>query len=353
MAKANITEYDSTAGNNTVINDIDISEGCSPSTINNAIRELMAHLKNVDTGSQALTALSVTGNVSVGGTFTSRGIDDNADATAITIDSSENVMIGKTSTNFQTVGVEAKTNGSLHATADQNNPIVAVRKTNDGKVQAFYKDATEVGQIGSYLGAYLYMGSTGGTDTHINFVNGNVRPATSSGGHLDNSLALGHSSSRWSDVYVGGNIYLGGTGSANALDDYEEGTFVPKFTFGGGSSGQSYSSVRNGFYTKIGRVVYVTIRLELSAKGSSTGTIRIADLPFALPSTSNLNYSFYIGFVDGMSGLFDSDNTYLVMDAGTDKITLRRGNGGGSQDISESNFGNSSQMIVSGFYHTA
>ena len=54
-----------------------------------------------------------------------------------------------------------------------------------------------------------------------------------------------------------------------------------------------------------------------------------------------------------MSGLFDSDNTYLVMDAGTDKITLRRGNGGGSQDISESNFGNSSQMIVSGFYHTA
>ena len=67
MAKANITEYDSTAGNNTVINDIDISEGCSPSTINNAIRELMAHLKNVDTGSQALTALSVTGNVTVAG----------------------------------------------------------------------------------------------------------------------------------------------------------------------------------------------------------------------------------------------------------------------------------------------
>jgi hypothetical protein len=144
-----------------------------------------------------------------------------------------------------------------------------------------------------------------------------------------------------------------GAAAANLLSDYEEGTFVPKFTFGGASAGQSYSSVRNGFYTKIGRVVYVTIRLELSARGSSTGTIRIADLPFALPSTSNLNYSFYIGYVSGVGALFDSDNTYLVMDAGENKITLRRGNGGNSQNIGESNFGNSSQMIVSGFYHTA
>ena len=53
-------------------------------------------MKNVDTGSQALTALSVTGAFSCGA-LTSNGIDDNADAVAITIDSSERVGIGTTS----------------------------------------------------------------------------------------------------------------------------------------------------------------------------------------------------------------------------------------------------------------
>ena len=56
MAKANITEYSATAGSNTEIDGIDISEGCSPATINNAIRELMAHLKDMDAGTTTLTA---------------------------------------------------------------------------------------------------------------------------------------------------------------------------------------------------------------------------------------------------------------------------------------------------------
>ena len=131
MTKANITQYSSTPSSNADINDINIAENCPASGLNNAIRELMAHLKNVDTGSQALTALSVAGSVTattslktplieftdgdnaltiadggnvtanadltVSGAFTSQGIDDNADANAITIDSSENVGIGTSS----------------------------------------------------------------------------------------------------------------------------------------------------------------------------------------------------------------------------------------------------------------
>ena len=65
MAKANITQYSSTPSSNTDINNINIDENCPASGLNNAIRELMAHLKNVDTGSQALTALSVTGDLTV------------------------------------------------------------------------------------------------------------------------------------------------------------------------------------------------------------------------------------------------------------------------------------------------
>ena len=46
MAKDQCSEYDTTAGNNTVVGDVNIAENCPPSGINNAIRELMSHLKN-------------------------------------------------------------------------------------------------------------------------------------------------------------------------------------------------------------------------------------------------------------------------------------------------------------------
>ena len=50
MAKTKISEYDSTASNNTDIDSINIDEGCAPSGINNAIREVMAHLKDFQAG---------------------------------------------------------------------------------------------------------------------------------------------------------------------------------------------------------------------------------------------------------------------------------------------------------------
>jgi len=71
MAKTNITQYSATPSSNTDINSINIDENCPASGLNNAIRELMAHLKNVDTGSQALTALSVTGDLTVTGDIVS------------------------------------------------------------------------------------------------------------------------------------------------------------------------------------------------------------------------------------------------------------------------------------------
>jgi hypothetical protein len=61
MAKTKISEYDVTAGNNTDINSINIDEGCSPSGINNAIRALMSHLKNWQSGVSGDTLPIVSG----------------------------------------------------------------------------------------------------------------------------------------------------------------------------------------------------------------------------------------------------------------------------------------------------
>jgi len=66
MAKNKISEYSSVASNNTDISGINIAEGCAPSGINNAIRELMAQLKDQQAGTDG-------DGFVVGGAFTSSG----------------------------------------------------------------------------------------------------------------------------------------------------------------------------------------------------------------------------------------------------------------------------------------
>ena len=98
MPRTNITEFSNVASENTDINSVNIAENCPASTINDALREIMKALKDVDTGSQALTALSVTGattsgtlKVSDGGTIGSASKTD-----AITIASSGLVQLTST-----------------------------------------------------------------------------------------------------------------------------------------------------------------------------------------------------------------------------------------------------------------
>jgi hypothetical protein len=70
--------------------------------------------------------------------------------------------------------------------------------------------------------------------------------------------------------------------NANTLDDYEEGTWTPALTFGGGSTGISYT-VQIGKYTKVGNVVTYEWIITLFSKGSSTGAANITGAPFTNP----------------------------------------------------------------------
>lgn len=67
MAKNNVTQYDTTAANNTDVGGISIAEGMSPSNVNNAMRELMKQTADWVSGSQAITKLTTTGTVEPGG----------------------------------------------------------------------------------------------------------------------------------------------------------------------------------------------------------------------------------------------------------------------------------------------
>lgn len=67
MAKNKISEWSPTPALNTDVGGIDIAEGCAPSGINNAIREVMAQVKDQQSGTDA-DNFTVGGNLIVIGT---------------------------------------------------------------------------------------------------------------------------------------------------------------------------------------------------------------------------------------------------------------------------------------------
>ncbi len=66
MAKTKISEWSSTPANNTDIDSINIAEGCAPSGINDAIRELMAQVKDLYSGTTGDTIAVAGGGTGAG-----------------------------------------------------------------------------------------------------------------------------------------------------------------------------------------------------------------------------------------------------------------------------------------------
>jgi hypothetical protein len=132
----------------------------------------------------------------------------------------------------------------------------------------------------------------------------------------------------------------------NALDDYEEGTFTPSVAFGGASVGITYSN-RIGAYTKIGNVVFFTVTVVLSAKGSSVGSAAVAGLPFPA-SVSDNHVAGMAGSVSNFTGV-----TGIVQGAlapASSSILLQAQNNGGTTTIDDTKFTNTTQFVLTGTY---
>ena len=144
------------------------------------------------------------------------------------IDSLGNLLVGKTST-ATGAGFEARSDGQIVGTRSSNRVAFLNRLTSDGDIVQFRKAGTTVGTIGTIAGDL----TIGDDDIGIRFDTGSgLVPwdlgATSTGGSArDAAIDIGVASARFKDLYLSGGVYLGGTGSANKLDDYETGYFEP------------------------------------------------------------------------------------------------------------------------------
>ena len=209
-------------------------------------------------------------------------------------DASGNLLVGKPSSSFGTDGVEIK-NDQIWSTNTSSDCISLNRKTSDGAIATFYKDGSTVGSIGTSPTANFNINSSQSGHVGLEFGSPNIMPMKD-GALADNAVDLGVSSQRFRNIYLSGGIQLGGTGSANKLDDYEEGTWTPTL-IGSTTAGTGTYTIREGKYVIIGKMIYVSIRLGWSAH-TGAGGMRIS----GLPNTANNNYAnLGVVYRDGMT----------------------------------------------------
>ena len=207
-------------------------------------------------------------------------------------DSSGNLLVGTTDTTLynNSDGSEGVRIAEDHVSiaSDARTVFYVNRQTSDGEIINIRKDGSTVGSIGA-SGGDVFIG-TGDTGLRFKDDTTDIRPwNTSTNAIADGTVDIGDSIARFKDLYLSGGVYLGGTGSANKLDDYEEGNWTPS---DGSGAGLTFSNVV-GTYTKIGRQVFLVCELQYPST-SDTNAARINGLPFAVDD--NFRYGGVISY---------------------------------------------------------
>jgi hypothetical protein len=204
-------------------------------------------------------------------TFSSTGIDDNATSNAMTIESSERVQFTRPRSN--TLG----------------------------------DAALEIKPSDTVVGVGFRMENT------------------------NNDIVVEKSSPSGSEAEIfrirsGGGIAIGGTGDANTLSDYEEGTWTPGFTNFSGSGGESGPTSPEGYYTKIGDLVFASFYVDVPANGDSSA-INISSLPFSAKDVPTMQFGGSITRTDAafsvsLATVVSDNSNYIHVTRSTSSANL-------------------------------
>lgn len=221
-------------------------------------------------------------------------ISDSGNATAIVIDSSENVAIGANSTSTK-VTIQAADSDTVNSSANGH--------------LTFYDDAP--------FGYYKIRMATTNRDLAFD------------GYDTDNSwkeiLKLDRVDQR---INAKGGIMFGSdTAAANTLDDYEEGTFSPTITTESGATGQSYDR-QYGFYTRIGDFVFLTFDVRITTVGTLSGSyLTLGGHGFTFEGTNSggMGLCGWFGSIGNLTtnqvNFYCNDSYIFLMQGGTTYLT--------------------------------
>jgi hypothetical protein len=127
------------------------------------------------------------------------------------------------------------------------------------------------------------------------------------------------------------------------------GTFTPGISFGGSSTGVTYTT-QTGHYTRIGNLVFFYLFISLSSKGSQTGTVSVTGLPFTSSATYYNDNSFYGDLITYPAG------TYLLGEiepGGTTMDIVNSGSNISHQNLANTAIANTSTFNCTGWYFTS
>ncbi len=143
---------------------------------------------------------------------------------------------------------------------------------------------------------------------------------------------------------TGGITFNGDTAQANALDDYEEGTFTPTLA-SNFTGGYVY---RVGTYTKVGNIVQFSIYIAISSSNGS-GSLIVEGLPFASGSGA-VRYHAYQGWTNSFSA--NAQIQFLLAGGATTFSVYKLPSSGSVTPSQISDMGSAGNFIISGTYTT-
>ena len=198
---------------------------------------------------------------------------------AMRIDSSGNVLVGTSTTNIATEGtvIYGGSEKGVMQLSTINKPALYVNRSNTGDLVQFRTGgSTVIGSIGAQSGR-LTVGSNSAAGVRFD---GTQLVPMNGASISDNTITLGDPGFRFKDLFLSGGVHLGGTGAANKLDDFEEGTWTPV------GVNMTVASVVSAKYVKVGRQVHVDGWVNITSGSGSGSAAALSGLPFVSESYS-------------------------------------------------------------------
>lgn len=230
---------------------------------------------------------------------------------------------------------------------------------------------TSTGQLGSATVPAGTVTSVSGTTNQVAVATGTTTPVISLVGpytpatYTAHGVLIGEGTSSIVAASVGatGTVLAGSTGadpaftatptvtsitfgSGTALDTYVEGTFTPGVAFGGGTTGITYST-QTGAYRQIGGIVFFTIVLTLTNKGSSTGAATLTGMPVA---GANVNSRAFVALTQNFTYTTNYTNLAWISAASTTFTLTQYSPSANQVNATDTNFANGTSFRFEGFY---
>lgn len=165
----------------------------------------------------------------------------------------------------------------------------------------------------SRAGALTFSSYNDAAGSHSLYVDdGNMYHYSSSGTFASSALTA-----TW--LAGGGLKFDASSADAEALDDYEEGTFSAIYEAASGTF--TMATIDDGVYTKIGNTVFFTLRISTSLTSGTSGAVNISGLPFTVgTSTQSRNGGTFISEFYRWNTNFSNFRGIPI--SGTDNINL-------------------------------